>query len=43
MVYGQRRQRDGESLFKRATSAAFYRLIGRMTESRSRSMPATSA
>src|SRR5262245_11498581 len=24
VVYGQRRQRDGESLFKRATAAAFY-------------------
>src|SRR5689334_6765891 len=32
VVYGQRRQRDGESLFKRATAAAFYRLIGRMTD-----------
>ena len=32
MVYGQRRQRDGETLFKRATAAAFYRLIGRMTD-----------
>jgi dolichol-phosphate mannosyltransferase len=32
VVYGQRRQREGESLFKRATAAAFYRLIGRMTE-----------
>src|SRR4051812_26289462 len=30
--YGQRRQREGESLFKRATAAAFYRLIGRMTD-----------
>ena len=25
-------QRDGESLFKRATAAAFYRLIGRITD-----------
>ena len=32
VVYGQRRQRDGESLFKRATAAAFYRLIGRLTD-----------
>ena len=32
VVYGQRRQRAGESLFKRATAAAFYRLIGRLTD-----------
>jgi len=32
VVYGQRRQRHGESLFKRATAAIFYRLIGRMTD-----------
>jgi polyisoprenyl-phosphate glycosyltransferase len=32
VVYGQRRVREGESLFKRATAAAFYRLIGRMTD-----------
>lgn len=32
VVYGQRRQRGGETLFKRATAAAFYRLIGRMTD-----------
>jgi dolichol-phosphate mannosyltransferase len=32
VVYGQRRQRNGESLFKRASAAAFYRLIGRMTD-----------
>jgi len=32
VVYGQRRERQGESLFKRATAAAFYRLIGRMTD-----------
>lgn len=32
VVYGQRRQREGETLFKRATAAAFYRLIGRMTD-----------
>ncbi len=32
VVYGQRRLREGESLFKRATAAAFYRVIGRMTD-----------
>ena len=32
VVYGKRRQRDGESLFKRSTAALFYRLIGRMTD-----------
>jgi polyisoprenyl-phosphate glycosyltransferase len=32
VVYGQRRQREGDSLFKRATASAFYRLIGRMTD-----------
>jgi len=32
VVYGQRRARAGESLFKRMTAAAFYRLIGRMTD-----------
>ena len=32
VVYGQRRQRDGESLFKRATASLFYRLIGRLTD-----------
>jgi dolichol-phosphate mannosyltransferase len=32
VVYGQRRVREGDSLFKRATAAAFYRLIGRMTD-----------
>jgi dolichol-phosphate mannosyltransferase len=32
VVYGQRRQRAGESLFKRATAACFYRLIGRLTD-----------
>lgn len=32
VVYGQRRKREGESLFKRVTAAAFYRLIGRMTD-----------
>jgi dolichol-phosphate mannosyltransferase len=32
VVYGQRRRRDGESLFKRVTAAAFYRLIDRLTD-----------
>lgn len=32
VVYGQRRRRDGESLFKRASAAIFYRLIGRLTD-----------
>ncbi|MCW5736226.1 MAG: glycosyltransferase family 2 protein [Enhydrobacter sp.] len=32
VVYGQRRERAGESLFKRLTAAAFYRLIGRMSD-----------
>jgi dolichol-phosphate mannosyltransferase len=32
VVYGQRRQRDGESLFKRLSATAFYRLIGRLTD-----------
>jgi dolichol-phosphate mannosyltransferase len=32
VVYGQRRARAGESLFKRVSAAAFYRLIGRMTD-----------
>ena len=32
VVDGQRRQRDGESLFKRATAAGFYRLINRLTD-----------
>lgn len=31
VVYGQRRRRRGESLFKRGTAAIFYRLIGRLT------------
>lgn len=30
-VYGTRQVRDGESLFKRTTAAAFYRVIGRMS------------
>jgi len=32
VVYGQRRQRDGESMFKLVTAAAFYRLINRLTD-----------
>jgi len=32
VVYGQRRLREGETLFKRASAAIFYRLIGRMTD-----------
>lgn len=32
VVYGQRRQRKGESPFKRATAALFYRLIARLSE-----------
>ena len=32
VVYGQRRHREGESLFKRATAAAFYRVIDRLTD-----------
>ncbi len=32
VVYGQRRQREGETLFKRASASAFYRLVGRMTD-----------
>src|SRR5581483_7721166 len=32
VVYGQRRQRAGETLFKRTTASAFYRLIGWLSE-----------
>lgn len=32
VVYGQRLKRDGESLFKRASAAAFYRLLQRMVD-----------
>ncbi len=32
VVYGRRRQREGDGPFKRATAFAFYRLIGRMTD-----------
>jgi dolichol-phosphate mannosyltransferase len=31
VVYAQRRERDGETLWKRATASAFYRLMRRMT------------
>ena len=31
VVYGQRLARDGETWFKRATAAAFYRLMGRLS------------
>ena len=32
VVYGQRRARQGETLFKRLTAAAFYRLLSRLTD-----------
>lgn len=32
VVFGQRRRREGESGFKRASAAIFYRLLRRMTE-----------
>ncbi len=32
VVYGQRLAREGETLFKRASASAFYRLIGRLTD-----------
>ena len=32
VVYGQRSQRAGESLFKRATASVFYRLLNRLSE-----------
>src|SRR5205823_6391319 len=31
VVYGQRRQREGESLFKLATASLFYRIIGKLS------------
>ena len=31
VVYGQREEREGESAFKKATAAAFYRLLRRIT------------
>ena len=32
VVYGVRRRRAGETMFKRATAAAFYRMLTRMTD-----------
>jgi polyisoprenyl-phosphate glycosyltransferase len=32
VVYGQRRRRNGEGVFKRMTAAVFYRLMGQMTD-----------
>jgi dolichol-phosphate mannosyltransferase len=32
VVYGQRRQRHGETVFKKATAAAFYRLLNRLVD-----------
>ena len=32
VVYGQRRQRDGESLFKKSTASLFYRMLLRLSE-----------
>jgi polyisoprenyl-phosphate glycosyltransferase len=32
VVYGQRRRRDGESVFKRATATVFYRMLGWLSE-----------
>ena len=32
VVYGQRKTRQGEGWFKRATASAFYRLLSRMTD-----------
>ena len=32
VVYGQRRRREGESLFKRVSAAAFYRILGWLSE-----------
>ena len=32
VVYGQRRQRAGETLFKRATANVFYRLLSQLTD-----------
>jgi len=32
VVYGQRAKRDGETLFKRFTSAAFYRILQKLTD-----------
>ena len=44
VVYGVRRERAGETVFKKATAAAFYRLLKTRDRCRhSRSTPATSA
>ncbi|MEQ8966275.1 MAG: glycosyltransferase family 2 protein [Azospirillaceae bacterium] len=32
VVYGQRRRREGETLFKRASAAAFYRMLNRLVD-----------
>jgi dolichol-phosphate mannosyltransferase len=32
VVYGQRRKRDGETAFKRATASVFYRLLDRLVD-----------
>ncbi len=32
VVYGQRRTREGETVFKRATASIFYRIIGKLTD-----------
>jgi dolichol-phosphate mannosyltransferase len=32
VVYGQRRSREGETMFKRRTALVFYRLLGRLAE-----------
>ena len=32
VVYGQRRRRPGETLFKKGTASAFYRLLGKLAE-----------
>lgn len=32
VVYGQRRHREGETMFKLATASLFYRLIGKLTD-----------
>jgi dolichol-phosphate mannosyltransferase len=34
VVYGQRRSRDGETTFKKATAKAFYRLLSHLTDVR---------
>ncbi len=34
VVYGQRTKRSGESAFKRASAKAFYRFLGRMSETK---------